>query len=101
MIRNPILAFEEAGILTRGGSGLTDKAVATAREIPVAGGRLNNPAVVKELTRGGTNSTDWSKFTTKSVTLPSGQRSQIHFYKHLKTEEVNLNIDFKVKGVVR
>ncbi len=95
------LAFEEAGILTRGGAGLTDEAIAAARDIPVAGGQLTNQAVVEELTRGGGSITDWGKFTTQSVNLPTGQSSQIHFYKNIQTGEVNLNIDFKVKGVVQ
>jgi RHS repeat-associated protein len=95
------LAFEEAGILTRGGTGLTVEGISTAREIPVAGGRLTNPVVVEELTRRGGSITDWSKFTTQSVKLPSGQNSQIHFYQNIKTGEINLNVDFKVKGVVK
>ncbi|MGW7773211.1 two-partner secretion domain-containing protein [Pseudomonas machongensis] len=95
------LAYEEAGILTRGGAGLTKEAVAASREIPISGGRLTNPAVVKELTANGSKIEDWGKFTTQSITLPSGQRSQVHYYMNKITGELNLNIDFKVKGAVK
>ncbi len=95
------LAFEEAGILTRGGAGLTKESIAASREIPISGGRLMNPAVVKELTADGSKIEDWGKFTTQSITLPNGGRSQIHYYMNKITGEINLNIDFKVKGVVR
>lgn len=95
------LAYEEAGILTPGGAGLTKESVAASREIPISGGRLTNPAVVKELTADGSKIEDWGKFTTQSITLPSGQRSQIHYYMNKITGELNLNIDFKVKGVVQ
>lgn len=59
------------------------------------------PAVVKELTADGSKIEDWGKFTTQSITLPNGGRSQIHYYMNKITGEINLNIDFKVKGVVR
>ena len=95
------LAYEDAGILTRGGVGLTKESVATSREIPISDGRLTNPAIVKELTADGSRVEDWGGFTTQSITLPSGQRSQIHYYRNKITGELNLNIDFKVKGVVR
>ena len=95
------LAYEEAGILIRGGVGITQEAVAASREIPISGGRLTNPVVVKELTANVSKIEDWGKFTTQSIALPSGQRSQIHYYMNRETGEVNLNVDFKVKGVVQ
>ena len=95
------LAFEEAGILTRGGAGLTDEAIAASSEIKIAGGNLTNPAVVQELTANGSLIEDWGKFRTQSIQLPNGQSSQIHFYQNKVTGEVNLNIDFKVKGIVQ
>ena len=95
------LAFEEAGILTRGGASLTTDAIAASREIPISGGRLTNPTVVRELTANGSQIEDWGKFTTQSVRLPSGQSSQIHFYANRVTGDVNLNIDFKVKGLIK
>lgn len=95
------LAFEEAGILTRGGYGLTDDAIGKSIEIPVSGGVLKNPAVVRELTADGSKIEEWSKYTTESITLPSGQRSQVHFYKNNVNGKVNLNVDFKVKGEVK
>lgn len=95
------LAFEEAGILTQEGAGLTEAAIARAREIQISGGRLTNPQVVRELTKDGSSIGDWGKFTTESVDLGSGQRSQVHFYKNRVTGAVNLNIDFKVKGTVK
>jgi len=95
------LAFEEAGILTRGGEGLTQEAITLSREISISGGRLTNPEVVRELTKDGSRIEDWGKFTTQSVELSGGQRSQIHFYQNRVTGEVNLNIDFKVKESVR
>ena len=94
------LAYEEAGILTRGGTGLTRDAVLSSREIPISGGRLINPAVVAKLTANGSKIEDWGKFTTTSIVLPNGKRSQIHYYMNRVTREVNLEIDFKVKGVV-
>jgi filamentous hemagglutinin len=95
------LAFEEAGILTKGGAGLTKEAVSASRIIPLSDGVLQNRAVVAELTKDGSKIEDWGKFTTQSVSLPSGQRSQIHFYMNKVTGELNLNIDFKVKGEVK
>jgi filamentous hemagglutinin len=95
------LAFEEAGLLTPGGAGLTDEAIAASREIPVAGGVIRNPAVVSELTAGGSRIEDWAKMTTQSIRLRTGQSAQIHFYQNRVTGEVNLTIDFKVKGSVQ
>jgi hypothetical protein len=95
------LAFEEAGILTRGGAGLTDDAIKAATEIPISGGKFKNKAVINELTSNGSNIANWGKFSTESVNLPSGQSSQIHFYKNRITHEVNLNIDFKVKSPIK
>lgn len=94
------LAYEEAGILTRGGNALTKEAVRSSREIPISGGKLTNPAVVKELTSDGSRIEDWGKFTTQTIVLPSGQRSQIHYYMNKVTGKLNFNIDFKVKGRV-
>lgn len=95
------LAFEEAGILRRGGAGLTNEAIKTATEVPISGGRLTNPAVVQELTCNGSSITDWGKFTTRTIELPGGQRSPIHFYMNRVTKETNLNIDFKVKNTIK
>lgn len=95
------LAYEEAGILTSGGRGLTLDAIAASREIPISGGVLTNPAVIKELTANGSKIEEWGKFTTPSITLPSGQKSQIHYYMNKVTGELNLDIDFKIKGVVK
>jgi hypothetical protein len=94
------LGFEEAGILTKEGI-LTNEAVAGAQEIPISGGRLTNPAVVNELTANGSRIEDWGKFRTQSIELPGGQASQIHFYRNRVTGQVNLNIDFKIKGTVK
>jgi hypothetical protein len=94
------LGFEEAGILTKEGK-LTDEAVTGAQEIPISGGRLTNPAVVDELTANGSRIEDWGKFRTQSIELPGGQTSQIHFYRNRVTGQVNLNIDFKIKGTVK
>jgi hypothetical protein len=95
------LAFQEAGILTQDGIALTPQAIAASRQIPIAGGQLTNPAVIAELTSDGSNIADWGKYTTQSITLPDGQRSQIHFYMNNVTGDVNLNIDFKVKSPVQ
>ncbi len=95
------LAFEEAGILKRGGDGLTNEAIAKARKITISGGQLTNPKVIKELTKDGSSITDWGKFRTNSVQLSSGQRAQIHFYKNKKNGDVNQNIDFKVSGIIQ
>jgi hypothetical protein len=94
------LGFEEAGILTKEGK-LTDEAVNRATEIKISGGRLTNPAVVDELTANGSRIEDWGKFRTPSIELPGGQASQIHFYRNRVTGQVNLNIDFKIKGTIK
>jgi hypothetical protein len=94
------LAFQEAGILDANG-GLTPKAVLNADIIDLKD-PIRNPAVVKVLTSDGSNISDWRKFTTKSVTMPNGQRLQIHFYKNIITNKVDyLTQDYKVKGVVK
>ncbi len=98
---NVKLAFEEANILTRDGASLTKEAISLSREIPLSGGKITKSTVVKELTSNGSSIDDWGKFTTQTINLSSGQKSQIHFYKNKVTNEVNLNVDFKVKGLIK
>jgi filamentous hemagglutinin len=74
------LAYEDAGILTRGGVGLTKESVAASREISISDGRLTNPAVVKELTAEGSKIENWGKFTNQSITLPSGNDPRFTIY---------------------
>ncbi|HXH55197.1 MAG TPA: hypothetical protein VNK03_05590 [Gammaproteobacteria bacterium] len=50
-----------------------------------------------ELTKDGSQMKDWGKYTTRdAVTLPNGQKVQVHFYKNDVTGEVNTNIDYKI-----
>jgi filamentous hemagglutinin len=94
------LAFQEAGILDLNGR-LTPQAVLDAKEVKLKD-PIRNPAVVEVLTSDGSNISDWGKFTTKSVTMPNGQRLQIHFYWNKVTNKVDyITPDYKVKGVVK
>jgi hypothetical protein len=95
------LAFQEAGILDANGR-LTEQAIQNSELVVLAGGKLNNPAVVKELTNDGSNITDWRKYSTKSVKMPNGQSLQIHYYKNTVTEKIDyITRDYKVKGIVK
>jgi hypothetical protein len=96
------LALEEAGLLKKGGKELTETAISEARRVEIAGGRLTNPEVVEELTKIGGNIEDWAKYSTKTITLPSGQRVQVHFYMNKVTGQVSYRpwYDFKVKGKI-
>ena len=94
------LAFEEAGILTKEGK-LTQQAINNARKIDLADGVIKNQTIVKELTKDGSNIKDWAKYTTGSITMPNGQRLQIHFYKNVTGKVDYTTQDYKVKGVVK
>ncbi|MBW0451051.1 hypothetical protein [Paraburkholderia phenoliruptrix] len=95
------LSFQQAGILDSSGR-LTQQAVQNSDPIALAGGKINNPAVVRELTSDGSNIADWGKFTTQSVTMPNGQSMQIHYYMNSVTGKIDyVTSDFKVKGVVK
>lgn len=91
------LGLEESSMLNRDGQ-LTETAIKTAEQIPLKD-PIKNPKVIAELTKDGSSITDWGKFRTVSTLARNGQRVQIHFYKNLKTEAVNLNVDFKVSNV--
>jgi hypothetical protein len=98
------LAFEEAGILTKNGK-LTSEAIENAQYIPLKENgqivSIKNPTIVQELTKDGSKIEDWSKYKTNSVTMPNGQRLQIHFYKNKTTGKVDyITEDYKVKGIV-
>jgi hypothetical protein len=95
------LAFQEAGLLDANGQ-LTSKALQGSDPIALAGGKINNTSVVKELTGDGSNITDWKKYTTQSVTMPNGQSLQIHFYMNSVTGKIDyVTPDFKIKGIVK
>jgi RHS repeat-associated protein len=96
------LALEEQGILTKGGKGLTEKAIREAREITLAGDRITNPEVVKELTKIGGPIEQWGKFSTTTINLSTGQRIQVHFYMNKVTGQISYKpwYDFKVKGKI-
>jgi filamentous hemagglutinin len=94
------LAFEEAGVLTKNGT-LTSEAINKATEIKLADRVIKNPTIIKELTKDGSKIEDWSKYKTNSVTMPNGQRLQVHFYKNDITGKIDyMTQDYKVKGVV-
>ncbi|MDS7930461.1 hypothetical protein RMB03_02765 [Acinetobacter sp. V91_7] len=91
----------EADILINEGK-LTQKSIIESTRIDLADGVLRNPKVVEVLMKDGSDITDWKKFTTKSVSTQNGQYLQIHFYKNIKTDKIDYEIqDYKVKGVVR
>lgn len=95
-----VLAFQEAGILTKAEK-LTQFAIESAKPAMAADSKFINETVIKALTEGGSIISDWQKMKTNSITLPTGQRAQIHFYQHKKLGTVNYtHIDFKVKNLV-
>lgn len=90
------LGLQEAGTLDLNGD-LTQNAIQNA-DVVIPGQNLTNPAVISELTKDGSSMSDWAKMST-DVTLPSGQRVQVHFYENIVTGEVNTAIDFKISDV--
>jgi hypothetical protein len=50
----------------------------------------------------GSNIVDWKKYTTPAVTMPNGQRLQVHFYHNVVTGKIDyITSDYKVKGIVK
>jgi hypothetical protein len=95
-----ILALQAANILDDGGQ-LTEFAIEESQSAMRQDISIRNPAIVRVLTADGSAITDWEKSKTPSITLPTGQRIQVHFYKYKLTGKVNYaNADFKVKGSV-
>ncbi|CAB3797243.1 hypothetical protein LMG28138_04218 [Pararobbsia alpina] len=95
------LSFQEAGILDANGQ-LTPQAIQNSQPIALAGGKINNLAVVSELTSDGSKIADWGKYTTQSMDTSNGQSMQIHYYMNSVTGKIDyVTPDFKVKGVVK
>lgn len=92
------LSLEQAGLTDRNGN-LTQLGI-TSSTVMTRGEDLENSKVIRKLTSDGSKMSDWSKVTTPSVTLPSGERIQIHFYRHNVTGRIERGIDYKVKGDV-
>jgi hypothetical protein len=81
------LAFQEAKYLDAHNR-ITKLAIRDSWKIDLAGG-IADPGVVSILTRDGSKIEQWGKFTTPHVTLPNGQKLQIHFYKNTATGKVD------------
>jgi filamentous hemagglutinin len=95
------LAFQEAGFLDANGK-LTPQAIENSRHIDLTDGAIKNPAIVKILTSDGSNIGEWKKYTTPAVTMPNGQRLQVHFYQNKMTGKIDyVTPDYKVKGIVK
>ncbi len=95
-----VFAFQEAGILTKSEK-LTQIAIDSARPAMAPNSKFINKTVIKALTEDGSIISDWKKMKTNSITLPTGQRTQIHFYQNQVTQKINYtHIDFKVKSPV-
>jgi hypothetical protein len=92
--------LQQEGILDKDGR-LTEYAVREVRPAISRNAELSNPRVIAELTKDGSKITDWEKVKTPSITLSTGQKIQVHYYKNKVTGKVNYNVDFKVKGEVR
>ena len=89
------LQLEQAGLIDNNGR-LTQKAINNI-DIVKKGEDLKNAKVIKELTKNGSKIEDWAKVGTKDkIILPDEKKARIHFYKNMKTGEINPNIDFKL-----
>ena len=91
------LALKSFGILSLDGK-LTRRAIEEATPVRLAE-PIGNPSIIKALTANGSSIGDWKKFKTESIRSPDGGSIQVHFYKNIKTSEIDYGTsDFKVKG---
>jgi len=95
-----VLALQEAGVLDKD-ERLTEEAVKKSELALSEDQEFKNPSVKKSLTENGSRIENWQKRKTQTVTISTGQRIQIHFYKNKITGEVNyIHRDFKIKNKV-
>jgi YD repeat-containing protein len=93
------LAFLEANIVDAEMK-LTEDAIKNSIEI-IKGEDLTDAKIIQRLIGKGAAVENFSKFTTQAITLPSGQKAQIHYYKNKVTGEIKYFDDYKVDETVR
>ena len=94
------LVVMECDILDAHGR-ITPEAAQGATHIPLGGQPIGNPQVIKILTSDGSHISDWGKFKIENITLSSGERVQLHFYKNLKTGVVDyVTKDIRITKVI-
>ncbi len=89
------LLSEEAASVFNAGRTLHPDVLESAKAI-VPGEELGNPAVISALTKNGSLMSDWAKFTSATYRNAAGEEFQFHFYRNLKTGEVNYDVDYKM-----
>ena len=94
------LRLQEAGILDENGR-LTELAIERSVVIMDDGSVLKNQSIIDALTKDGGCISDWQKLSSESVTMPTGQRIQVHYYRNKTTGVVDyITTDFKVKNPI-
>ncbi|WP_208727396.1 polymorphic toxin-type HINT domain-containing protein [Leptospira bourretii] len=88
------LSLESKGLMKNGHP--TQQVINSAKPIQKVSDFKNNERVFQELTQDGSNINDWWKVTSKPYETPAG-KVEMHFYKNLKTNSINTNVDYKIK----